>query len=761
MNNQSTGMVLLATALMASTAAGADNDNKTSSQPSAMEEVFIWGSQQQQFNQKTGPVSHIVTEDLISINQTTTEDLVKFEPGLVIRKRFIGDANGTMGMRGSNMFQTTRTMVFADGVPLHYLLQTRWSGAPRWTMVSASEIAQVDVLYGPFSAALSGNAMGGAILIETAIPQSREFHVDGTFFSQSFDAYGFDDKLNGFKGFMSYGDKIGDLSVYLSYNRLNNDAHPQTFYFGGAPVDVNNGAPTPVTGAIVKPDERGQTQYYFGDQGKARNTTDNLKLKLGYDWGNWSGLLNLAYEDRTNTEDRRTNYLRDADGNPVWGGNVVQDGHVFFVTPSSFNSTDNHRKSLSAGIRLKGELSETGRLEINANRFSILKDETLSSAVNINHPDFSPAGQLIDFDDTGWTTADVQYSDQPGNNEALRYQVGARSESYELNNDVFDSNHIASGSKDKLTSTSGGKTGIQAAFVQATWAISEHWDTTLGGRYEQWKSSGGYFSGSDGIVKLPRHEKDRFSPKFSIGYQSNEPWSLRYSWAKAYRFPIIEELFSQSRSFNSIRESNPNLQPEDGTHHNLTADYALARGYVRVNLFAETIRDVIENQSTVLSGGSSLSTFIPIDEVETRGAEFIFNMQNVADTPLDIRFNTTWTDATIVRNSANTALEGNRFPRMPKWRSNLLATWHFSPRWDAGINYQYASDSFGRLDNTDHQQHVYGAQDGYSLVGLKTSLQVASTTRVSLGIDNLTDERVYVAHPWPGRTLYMSFSYDL
>ena len=44
------------------------------------------------------------------------------------------------------MFQTSRSMVFADGVPLHYLLQSRWNGAPRWTMVSASEIAQVETL---------------------------------------------------------------------------------------------------------------------------------------------------------------------------------------------------------------------------------------------------------------------------------------------------------------------------------------------------------------------------------------------------------------------------------------------------------------------------------------------------------------------------------------------------------------------------------------------------------------------------------------
>ena len=99
------------------------------------------------------PSSLLTQEDFVSINAATTEDLVNYEPSLVIRRRFIGDANGTMGkFAAQNMFQTSRSMVFADGVPLHYFLQTRWSGAPRWSLVSADEIAQIQVVYGPYSA---------------------------------------------------------------------------------------------------------------------------------------------------------------------------------------------------------------------------------------------------------------------------------------------------------------------------------------------------------------------------------------------------------------------------------------------------------------------------------------------------------------------------------------------------------------------------------------------------------------------------------
>ncbi|MDP2283904.1 MAG: Plug domain-containing protein, partial [Pseudohongiella sp.] len=173
-------------ALTALTAAFAANAQDTP----AIEEVTVWGAANSQRAAASHPSSILTQQDLVSINVTTTEDVVKFEPSLVIRRRFIGDANGTMGMRGSNMFQTSRSMVFADGVPLHYLLQSRFNGAPRWTMVSSSEIAQVEVLYGPFSAEFSGNSMGGVVLNESAIPQEREFHFDSSYFSQDFSAYG-------------------------------------------------------------------------------------------------------------------------------------------------------------------------------------------------------------------------------------------------------------------------------------------------------------------------------------------------------------------------------------------------------------------------------------------------------------------------------------------------------------------------------------------------------------------------------------------
>lgn len=728
-----------------------------------IEEIVVWGSDRARQFANTSPTSLLTPEDFRSINVATTEDVVKFEPGVVIRRRFIGDANGVMGMRGSNMFQTSRSMVFADGVPLHYLLQSRWNGAPRWTMVSASEIAQVEVLYGPFSAEYSGNAMGGVVDIETAIPQQREFHFDSAYFTQTFDDYGFDDTVSGYKSFLSYGDKIGNTSYYLSVNRLENESQPQTFYFGGG---SNSASPAVVTGAIAGNDERSNPQLYFGDTGVADTTTNNYKFKLGHDFGNWSTLLNVAYEDREGISDSANSYLRDSAGNAAYSGQFIQDGRRFSVPGSRLSSSWLERRSLSTGLRVRGQLTDSIELEANLNHFAVTRDETISSGTHPDDPAHTPNGQIIDFGDTGWNAAEVKlYFDDLGF-DGLSLVTGARHEAYELNMDVLRSSNYRTGSKDGFVGRSGGESELNSVFAQLNWVINPRWDMAFGVRYEEFRSRDGYYDRDDpatpqfDLVAVPGREENKVSPKFSVGYLPNNDWSIRYSLGKAYRFPIVEELFSQYAAYNAISVANPGLNPEDGLHHNLMFQRDLQAGYLRVNFFSETIEDVIESQSTVLDGGTSLRTFLPVDKIRTEGIEFIANGNDMLVEKLDIRFNVVYTDSEIVKNRPDPRIEGNVYPRMPDWRANLLATYRLTDNWDVGANLQYASDSFGRTDNMDREDNVYSAQDGFTRIGLKTTYRMTNGIALGLGIDNLTDEVAYVAHPWPGRTFYANFSYD-
>ncbi len=756
---------------------------KKSAKNPQIEVVTVWGEARDSASAGyTNPSSVLTQEDMVAINASTTEDLVKYEPSIVIRKRYIGDSNGTLGLRGSNMFATARSMVFADGVPLHYLLQTRWSGAPRWTMVSASEIAQVEILYGPFSAEYSGNSMGGVVLIETAIPQTREVHVDLDYFSQDFSGYGFDDQLNGYKTFFSYGDKLGDLSVYFSYNRLENDSQPQSYYFDGSKpaagaIAVTGGLPgkdifgNEVLNKTAQYD--GDKIFYFGDTGVEQALTDNFKIKLGYDFDDWSALLNIAYEDRNTLRNSPNSYLTNLSGETVWSGNFVQDGEGIKIAAARLGASELDRRSLSTGLRIKGSLTESTRFEANFSDFRILEDNSRASSHALQDPLFKGVGQTTDYDDTGWQTLEGKFVFSDVGVDGIELITGARYEAYELSLDVFNSTNWKQGDNAGYTSRSGGETAIAAVFAQMNWDINARWDLSLGGRYEQWESKNGYFSRKNPttsvfeLVDVADADRNQFSPKFSLGYTPADDWLIRYSLAKAYRFPVVEELFTQSQSYSSIVTAKPDLKPENGLHHNLMLEKQFKNGYARINVFTETIKDAIESQSNILPGGASVTTFSAVDEVQTDGVELILNRYGLFIPTLDLRFNISYTKSIIEDNSTaegtnpKSTIEGKDYPRMPRWRSNLMATYHVSDRWDVSANVQYADKSFGRLDNTDTAEQVMGAQDGYTRFGAKTSFDFTDELEVSFGIDNLTNEESYVAHPWPGRSYYLSLSYDL
>ena len=728
----------------------------TSSDSDDSHKLVVWGeSDQRKKTDTASPKSILSPEDLLSINATTTEDLVKHVPSLIIRKRFIGDSNGTVGIRGSNMFQTSRSMVFADGVPLHYFLQTRWSGAPRWSLVSADEIAQIEVLYGPFSAEYGGNAMGGVVNIETSIPTERRVHLEVGFFSQSYSELGYDDSLKGTKQFLSYEDKLGDFSLYFSYNHLENDGHPQTFHFSPA-SDVDDDA-MEVSGGVLGANEYGEQVMYFGNNGIAKAETNNFKMKLGYETEDWFTLLNVAYEDRTSNTTSAESYLTDISGQTVWTGSVVQDGLYYSVQERNFSGSELNRRSLLVGLRVQGELSERWFMEGSVSSFKVLEDETHSSRANELSPGHTGSGTIRAYDNTGWQTAKINFqNDSFFGNEHLSFITGFEYENYELIINNYSSDDYQAGIKTVLTGSSGGDTNLESVFAQINWDINEQWNTVIGGRYESWSSDNGFY-GDD--LHVDRDES-RFSPKFSVGYTPNDQWTARYSIAKAFRFPIVEELFQNERRTNGTSLANANLEPEDGFHQNLMLQRNIDDGFLRVNYFAEQIDDAIVAQTTIVDN-SSINTFIPIDTVDTTGIEFIYNQIGLLDNKLDLRFNTTYLDSKIDENSANVELEGNDFPRMPKWRANLTANFHVSEVWDIGGGMRYASNSHGDLNNGDTVSNVFGAHDSFLFFDLKTNYQINDYVKLSLGVDNVTNEKAYVHHPWPQRTYYFEASLDL
>lgn len=694
------------------------------------------------------PTSKITATELEAISLLTAEDAVAFEPSLVVRRRYVGDQNGVIGIRGSGMFQTARSMVFADGLPLHYLLQTRFSGSPRWSLVGPNEIETAEVIYGPYSAEYSGNAMGGVVDIKTRTPQERRVNIQGTLISQDYDVLGTNERFGGEKLFLSYEDKIGDFSVFASYNRLENDSQPLTNYSLNASAAADLDA-LGVTGYIAGKDDQGNEVIYIGDSGAESSETELYKLKLGYDMGTVQLRGTIAYEERVREENDKRNYLVDGSGNLFFGaGN------------RNFEERFQERNSLLLGFGISGEIGADWIYDIYATDFEIRKDREIRTGLNSEDPAFgSRSGRLTNHGNTGWNTVDIKLgTENLFDNDAMRLSVGYFMDDYDLEISPSNINAIT-GEFVSARAESRGNTSTQALFAQWGLAINDYWDLALGLRYEDWETSGGFFNGTS----APDRSDSGASPKFSLAYTPNDDWSVRYSLARALRFPIAEELYRNEEATTSFIVSDASLAPEDGIFHNLTFDRQLDGGLLGVNLFYDLIDDTIYNQrGTINDGGTNVdvSTFLAIDEVETKGVELVYNQAQLLGSKASLRFNATYTDATITENVANVAIEGNEVPRVPEWRANLILSYPVAESVDLSTSFRYASDTFGDLDNGDTQDEVYGAIDSYLFVNARANWRVNEEATLSFGVDNLFDDLAYVAHPWPSRTLYLEGKYS-
>lgn len=735
----------------------------------ALEEVTVIADQVFKDTSLVSPSSSISAEQLEAISITTVEDALAHEPSLIVRKRFIGDPNGVIGMRGSNMFQTTRSMVFVDGMPLHYHLQTRYRGAPRWSLVSPGEIDNVEVIYGAFSAEYSGNAMGGVVNMNTRRPDSERISFETGYFAQEYQQQDTNEIYGGYRTYGSYENKIGNLGVFASYTRLDNEGQPQTQLFtksgsGTASASVSSGA-------VLGVNEASEAGVYFADSGPESSKTDLFKAKLFYDLDRVQLRGSIAYEDRTRVEDQQNNFLRDSAGNPIFDRRVDVDGQVydtFSYGRSRMQQRSQERDSSLIGAGVSAELNNGWISDAFYSYFNILDDVEIRSG---NHPladsyiadNEAYKARITEYDNTGWQIFDIKFATESWlGNDRQRLSVGLHYDDYELNYIVDDYNSIAGlrdadetdGNAATGRADSGGKASTSALFLQYGYGLSDHWDLSLGLRYEDWQAEDGFV----GANPTAERAETGWSPKFSLAWEASDSLNLRYSLARALRFPVIEELYvNDNQGAGAAVISDPSLKPEDGVFHNLSFVQAIDNGSVRVNLFYEVIDDVIFNQRAT----NGTSTFLPVGEVTTSGTEFIWEQREIFASALDIRFNLSHVKAEITDNVFNPSFEGKQFPRSPRWRSNLILSYKLSPQWDMGTSVRYASNSFGELDNSDTGSNVFGAQDSFVFVGAKLNWQLSSALKLSAGVDNLFNEEAYVFHPWPGRTYHVQAKYQL
>jgi iron complex outermembrane receptor protein len=188
------------------------------------------------------------------INLANTEDALKYAPNVFVRKRFIGDQNGALTVRGTHTAQSARSLVLADGLVLSNFLGSGHGFSPRWGLVAPEEIESVEVTYGPYSSLYGGNSLGGVVLFTTGFPSGPLATAKASFFFNDYNQYGTDKIFQGNQAAVAVGNRSGRFTWFAFYNRLKNESNPTDFRTLLQANTTTAPGGTPVTGAISDPD---------------------------------------------------------------------------------------------------------------------------------------------------------------------------------------------------------------------------------------------------------------------------------------------------------------------------------------------------------------------------------------------------------------------------------------------------------------------------------------------------------------------------
>lgn len=706
-----------------------------------------------------------------TINVVDTEDAIKYLPSLLLRKRNYGDNQSVLGTRSWGISSSARTLIYADDILLSSLIaNNNTTGAPRWRMVAPEEVERIDFLYGPFAAMYPGNSIGGVLQITTRTPDKPEFNFSQTEAFQNFSFYKTNNTYRTDQTSASFGNRWGDLSVFIAANFQNSDSQPLNWI-------TTAGTPAGTTGTIPQLSRTYTTANVIGAGGLLHTHMGNLKGKFVLDVTDWlKATYTVGFFDNEQ-QSRVQTYLRDASGNLTYGGNATVGGSGF--ASANFNLS---QQQLANAFTLKTDTRGALDGELVVTRYDYLKDiQRNPFTVTATGANFTDVGKITRLDGTDWTTVDAKGIWRTSLGGSHEVSFGMHGDRYELVNPVYKTPTWNAGpdATSEFYSNSAGKTQTVGLWAQDAWRFAPQWKLTLGGRWEAWRAfdgtnlttttnnATGAITGTTAINQ-PGLEVARFSPKASLGFEPTKDWTVTASVGIANRFPTVTELYQTAATTPGvIVNPNPNLRPEEALATELAIERKFVDGKVRLSLFEDDTRDALISQASTVPGTALTSTFVTnVDKIRSRGAELAWQKDNVAIDHLELFGSVTYVDARILSDPSfvstiGTNAVGKRVPNVPEWRSTLGATYRPTEQWAFTAAGRFQSKTFSTLDNIDTNPNVYQAFDPFTVVDLKVQYKVSRNGTLNFGIDNVFNAQYHLFHPFPQRTFVLSGKFQL
>ena len=169
-----------------------------------------------------------------TINAVDTPDVLKYLPNIFVRKRDSADYTGApIASRIWGASYSAKSIVNVDGVPIsNQLFNDNTYGTPKWYVTSPEEIRIAEVMYGPYSAAYSGNSMGAVVNIATKMPTEFTAVASMTGALQTYSKFGTNDNYLTGIAHVYLGDHTDRLSWRVSVTHDDANTQPRLFATG-------------------------------------------------------------------------------------------------------------------------------------------------------------------------------------------------------------------------------------------------------------------------------------------------------------------------------------------------------------------------------------------------------------------------------------------------------------------------------------------------------------------------------------------------
>lgn len=672
-------------------------------------------------------------------------------PGLYIRgaamgANFPGTGQAVISLRG--IPRTPRTLVLLDGQPLNNAL----SGGVNVAGIPFESVNAVEVVRGPYSALYGGNAMGGAVNFLTAGPDDAITELRagvGTLWQRS--------------ASLAYRNRFSNgLGVTLSLGWRASDG------YGGSDVVLKRIAPGPVSGtpvsggmATTTPDQL--PRYLVGDVGAKPWWQGNGQLALHYTLDGGTKLTaGVGWAQYSVKYSRPETYLRDANGDPVFSGQVIVGDEVpqrlslaetdfFAFTPSGerdwrlFVRAD-HEFDNGANVRLK-----LGTLR---HRFRY----TMPTS-GVAQYDSGP-GELTDQPNT---RIDMDLSAHWPVAKGWSLTGGVAFNRATMDRKTRDLTSWRDWSSTGAIRTEGiGRASSLSAFLQSEHELGHGLSGYVGGRYDRFSTRGRVIDNGTPFFDETYDTRrfSQFSPKLALVWEANDWMSFRASYGRGFRPPALLDMYSRTvpptvtAGLLSVILPAPDLKPERVSSWEAGVDFLTERGgTASISFYRQRLSDLIYRQSLTADGTRSRNTNAGAASVDGIEADFrlptpVKGLKAFASLTHHFR-------AEITRNEASPATVGKRLTDVPKTNWSLGLEYDHKP-WSAMVVARRTGHVFGSGNdlNTNVIQGIYGSYDAHTVVSARMARKIGDHLTLSLSGDNLLNKEYYVYARQPGRTVF-------